>query len=60
MLTLYPKVNHIHVPTYNSLDVRAFQRGQSQIPNLDQPCGAVDEDIITLEISVDDGQTASV
>ena len=48
------------LPTYNCLDVRAFQRSQSQIPNLDEPRGAVDEDVVTLQITVDDGLTASV
>ena len=48
------------MPTYNSLDVGAFQCGQTQISNLDQSRGAIDEDVITLQISVDDGLTTSV
>ena len=49
-----------HMLTNNSLDVRAFQSSQSQISNLDQSRRAVDEDVVTLEISVDDGLTPSV
>ena len=56
--TLVFKANH--TPTYNSLDVGAFQCGQTQISNLDQSCGAIDEDVVTLQVSVDDGLTASV
>lgn len=37
-----------------------FESGQSQISDFDRASGARDEDVVTLEISVDDGRRACV
>lgn len=37
-----------------------FKGGESQIPNLDRASGARDEDVVTLQVSVDDGRRSRV
>ena len=46
--------------TNDSLDIRSFQRCKAQVADLNKTCGAVDEDVVTLEISMDDGGCAGV
>ena len=41
--------------TYHRGDVIPLQSGQPQVPNLDQASGAIDKDIVTLEVSVNNG-----
>lgn len=37
-----------------------FKSGKSQISNLDRAGGARDEDVVTLQVSVDDGRRSRV
>lgn len=46
--------------TNDSLDIRSFQCCKAQVANLNKACGAVDEDVVTLEVSMDDGGCAGV
>lgn len=55
-----PGQEQLHSLTNNSFNIRAFQSCQSQISYLHQACGAVDEDVVTFEISMDDGLAAGV
>ncbi len=49
-----------HIRTNHSFDVRSFQSSQTEVPDLDQSRRAIDEDVVTLEVSVDDGRGARV
>lgn len=40
--------------TNHCLDFGPLQCGQSQVSYLDQTCGAIDEDVVTLEVPMDD------
>lgn len=47
--------------TYDTLgEGGSLERGQAQVPNLDRARGARDEDVVTLEVTVDDGGRAGV
>ena len=46
--------------TYDSFDVGSFECCQPQVTNLDQSRGAVDEYVVTLEVSMDDGRGTGV
>ena len=48
------------VCTYHSLDIRSLECGKAQVPYLHQTSGAVDEDVVALEVAVDDGWSAGV
>lgn len=38
----------------------SFERGQTQVPDLDAARGPRDEDVVTLQVPVDDGRSACV
>ena len=40
--------------TNDSLDVGPLERGQTEVPYLDEARRAVDEDVVALEVAVDD------
>ena len=46
--------------TYDCFDVRYLESGEAQVTNLDQSRRPVDEDVVTLEVSVDDGRSPGV
>ncbi len=46
--------------TYDSLDVRPLEGGQPQVSDLDQASCPVDEDVVALEITMDDGRGPGV
>jgi len=46
--------------TNDCLDVRSFQCCKAQVSDLNKASGAIDEDVVTLEVPVDDGGGASV
>lgn len=52
-----PHSSHGPGPTYDTLGKGgSFECGQAQVPNLDGARGARDEDVVTLEVTVDDGR----
>ena len=46
--------------TYDCFDFRAFQCRQAQVSNLDKSSGPVNENVVTLEVTVDDWWRACV
>ena len=46
--------------TNDSFNIRSLQCCKAQVANLNKTCGAVDEDVITLEVSMDDGGCAGM
>ena len=59
----YADVEHMSIRihcTYDCLDVRSLESCETQVANLDQTRCPVDEDVVTLEVSVDDGRSPGV
>lgn len=44
-----------HPLTNDSFDIRSLESGQPQVSDLYQSSGAIDEDVVTLKIPVNDG-----
>lgn len=52
---------HLFTLTNDTFSKRGtFKRGESQISDLDRASGARDEDVVTLQVSVDDGRRSRV
>lgn len=52
---------HLFTLTNDTFSKRGtFKSGESQISDLDRASGARDEDVVTLQVSVDDGRRSRV